>query len=107
MGGLLSKDEFICFMRNPKLRAFFELRGLSLKDAVGFFELMTAVSGEVELDISNFVWGCIAMRGMASAMDVHALGFEVKVMHAKQQEFSELSLQQIAELKEAMQALTT
>merc|ERR1712217_870858 len=85
--GLLSRDEFIAFMKDPKFRCFFEFRGLSLKDAVSFFEMMTAsTGGDVELDISNFVKGCIGMRGMASAMDVHALGFEVKVMQAKQQE---------------------
>merc|ERR1712217_367729 len=105
--GLLSRDEFVAFMKDPRLRCFFEFRGLSLKDAVSFFEMMTASTGaDVELGISDFVSGCIGMRGVASAMDVHSLGFEVKVMHARQQEQAALWLQQFAELKEAFRTLT-
>merc|ERR1712217_647718 len=75
--GKLSRDEFIAFMKDPKLRCFFEFRGLKGKDLVSFFDMMTSVTSDTELDIQAFVVGCIGMRGMASAMDLQAVGFEV------------------------------
>merc|ERR1712217_674460 len=84
--GRLSLNEFITSMQDPRFRYFFEVRGLDIKDAEMFFHMLTSVSGADEVDISTFVSGCLGMRGLASSVDLHALGFEVKVMNIAQQE---------------------
>merc|ERR1712217_287423 len=103
--GTLTRDEFIAFMNDPKLRCFFEFRGLNTKDILSFFEMMTSVTCETELPISAFVVGCIGMRGVASAMDLQAVGFDIKVLTRLHQEFSGTVNQTFAELKEALNTL--
>merc|ERR1711879_133637 len=90
---------------DPKCKYFFELRGLSLKDAEMFFTLMKAVTGEGEVDIALFVAGCMRMRGAASSMDLHAMSFELKVMHTRQKELSKRIDRQMSHFVEAMEGL--
>merc|ERR1712232_1519060 len=103
--GRLSMEEFVSRLQDSKFRYFLEFRGLSNKDAMMYFKLLTSTTGESDVDIPTFAGGCLAMRGTASAMDMHALGFEVKIMRDRQREFSNNWDRHIAELKEALTRL--
>jgi len=85
--GKLSLDEFVDFMDDSKFRSFFELRDLDIKDAEMFFHMLCEVTGSEEVDISTFVTSCMRMRGLASSLDLHALSFELKVLHISQRRF--------------------
>merc|ERR1719322_1351324 len=84
----LSVDEFVTLVKDPRFCEFLECRDLQVKDAEMFFNMLTSVTGDVEVDISTFIAGCLSMRGVASAMDLHSLYFEVKMMHIQHREFS-------------------
>merc|ERR1711933_302647 len=71
--GRLSMEEFVARLQDSKFRYFLEFRGLSNKDAMMYFKLLTSTTGESDVDIPTFAGGCLAMRGTASAMDMHAL----------------------------------
>merc|ERR1719254_304675 len=105
--GKLSMDEFVFSMNDPKFRYFFEIRGLEIKDAEMFFHMLTAVTGEDEIDISTFVSGCLGMQGLASSVDLHALSFEVKVMHVSHREFIGRWESEVSSIRAALDDLAT
>merc|ERR1711870_75079 len=84
--GRVSQREFITVMQDPRFHYFFEAQNINVKDAVRFFEMMARGNEDTELDLSDMVGCCLGIRGAASAMDLHALAYDVKLMHAKQRE---------------------
>jgi hypothetical protein len=101
----LSHEEFKEFMQDQSFRRFFELRGLDMKDVALFFHLLTSQSGCMEVDMERFVSGCMGMKGTASAMDLHALSHQVRVLQAGHREFMERSAGEHAEVKSALEGL--
>ena len=61
-----------------------------IKDAEMFYRMLTTVARRDEVDIRTFVAGCMGMRGTASSIDLHALSFELKIMHLTQRRFFSL-----------------
>merc|ERR1712150_382125 len=105
--GTLSQEEFMEFMKDQRFRRFFELRGLDVKDVAVFFKLLTSMSGSDEVEIGSFVSGCMAMRGMASAMDLHALSFQVHVLHTGHKEFTKRWAREASDIRFALDSLRT
>lgn len=81
--GLISLEAFKAHHADDRLRKFFSSRGIDMKDAELFFEMLRSVKGRNEVDIHTFVLGCLRLRGMASAIDVQALHFDIRGMHAE------------------------
>ena len=53
----------------PEVREYFESLGLDIWDAWSFFKLLDLdAGGEVEID--EFLMGCLRLRGAARAIDV-------------------------------------
>merc|ERR1711920_1067206 len=103
--GKISLDEFVHAMEDPKFRYFFEVRGLDIKDAEMFFNMLTAVSGEDEVDISTFVSGCLGMQGTASSLDLQTLSFELKVLHISHQNFLKCFASEMSVIRADLAAL--
>merc|ERR1712061_596304 len=85
--GKIDKAQFSNMMNNAKLRAYFGVQGLDIKDAEGFFQMLLEISGDSEVEIGHFVDGCMKMRGGATSLDMQALAFESRILAKRQKEF--------------------
>jgi len=77
--------EFKLLMSNAKVRSYFELKGLGIKDASSFFRMLSEVSPTDKVEIDSFISGCMKMKGFALSVDLLSLGFETKLMKKHQE----------------------
>jgi len=68
--GTISQEEFREHMRNPMMVSYMSHVGLVLHDVEHFFHVIAGNDAK-EVDIDRFVEGCMAMKGNATALDVH------------------------------------
>jgi hypothetical protein len=80
--GTISYQEFLSFFQNERYRAFFVARGIDIKDAQKFYQILSSIAGTEEVDCDSFVQGCMRMKGLASSLDVQTIRFECRLMHA-------------------------
>jgi len=67
--GTVSKQEFSVFMDDPAGPALFSMYGLHVTDAIAVFEALD-VDDNCELDIDEFVMGCMQLGGNAKTVDM-------------------------------------
>lgn len=68
--GEVSFEEFIAKIENPELVAFFSSLDIEIGDAHHFFYMLSEY-GTKSVTLSQFVSGCIRMRGQAQALDLN------------------------------------
>eukprot|EP00929_Paragymnodinium_shiwhaense_P101594 TRINITY_DN6474_c0_g1_i1.p1 TRINITY_DN6474_c0_g1~~TRINITY_DN6474_c0_g1_i1.p1 ORF type:complete len:959 (-),score=138.63 TRINITY_DN6474_c0_g1_i1:128-3004(-) len=83
----ISATEFEQFMESEMIREFFAIRGLDIKNAAIFYEMMQSVSGSGEVDLEGFVGACMRVKGPATSIDLHMLVFENRLMAKKQKKY--------------------
>jgi len=80
--GKITSREFQTFMNRGDVRAILSTLGLEVPDAEGFFEMLDVDhSGEIEID--EFVVGCMRFRGLAKTVDIETMVHENKRILAK------------------------
>eukprot|EP00929_Paragymnodinium_shiwhaense_P063663 TRINITY_DN31819_c1_g1_i1.p1 TRINITY_DN31819_c1_g1~~TRINITY_DN31819_c1_g1_i1.p1 ORF type:complete len:688 (-),score=124.38 TRINITY_DN31819_c1_g1_i1:157-2220(-) len=103
--GTLSAEEFHSFMESAMIRDFFVVRGLDIKNAEHFFEMMNAVSEGEELELEHFVGACLRVKGAATSIDLHMLAFDHKVMAAKMRKFISFAHVELLHLSRKIDAI--
>eukprot|EP00929_Paragymnodinium_shiwhaense_P090607 TRINITY_DN50784_c0_g1_i1.p1 TRINITY_DN50784_c0_g1~~TRINITY_DN50784_c0_g1_i1.p1 ORF type:complete len:676 (-),score=110.59 TRINITY_DN50784_c0_g1_i1:6-2033(-) len=99
--GTLSADEFQTFMESDRIRRFFAVRGLDIKNAEYFFNMLSSASDGVdELDLDHFVGSCLRVRGPATSIDLHMFAYEHKLLARKVKKFIRFTTAQLQELAE-------
>jgi len=69
-------------MADEQVIAYFAVMGLEAGDAWDLFKLLdTDKSAEIDLD--EFVYGCMKLRGTAKTIDVAKLSYDNKLMRSK------------------------
>ena len=76
--GTITLEDFTTQMERQEVRMNSAMLGLDVSDAVAFFKLLD-VDGSVELEIDEFVMGCLHFRGNPSNVNL-----ECSVLEAKQ-----------------------
>jgi len=77
---VISLNEFVKALENEKVKTYLQLQGLDVKDAEMFFRMLLSASYSDEIDISAFVEGATKMKGMATAVDLQTLMFQMAAM---------------------------
>eukprot|EP00929_Paragymnodinium_shiwhaense_P111515 TRINITY_DN7964_c0_g1_i1.p1 TRINITY_DN7964_c0_g1~~TRINITY_DN7964_c0_g1_i1.p1 ORF type:complete len:187 (-),score=29.41 TRINITY_DN7964_c0_g1_i1:217-777(-) len=85
--GTFSLADFEFSMTNDKVREYFDLRGIDIKDARLFYEMIASSTNSEEVDLEAFVGSCLRVRGNATSIDLHTLAFEFKMMSRFQEHF--------------------
>ena len=70
--GTLSFEEFVGHLDRQEVTALFSVLGIEVSDAISFFEALD-VDGSHELEIDEFVMGCLNLRGNVRTVDVATL----------------------------------
>lgn len=80
--GTLSWDEFETFLQDDEVRAYFVTLDLDMSSLHKIFTLLDQ-NGSGELDLSEFIEGCVRLKGTAKTIDIVLLRAEInKFMHA-------------------------
>jgi hypothetical protein len=84
---LITIDQFRTMFSDQKFRAFFAVRGLDLRDAEVFFDMLRTICDENNaVDIKTFVGACLRLQGLATSLDLQTLHFDMKNMMLNQLE---------------------
>ena len=75
--GKISYDEFLVHMDSSEVKALFKVLGLDVSDVFSFFEALD-VGGRGEVNLEEFVMGCLNLRGSAKTLDMATLMRENK-----------------------------
>jgi len=97
--GNISAAEFLAMTQDPTFLEFMQVRGIDIKDAKMFFNMLVSACRHDEVDISTFIGSCLRMKGLATSIDLHTLGFEVKTIHKRLSKFQAEDNDKIAKLQ--------
>jgi hypothetical protein len=74
----LNQEEFELFCSQPEFQRFLQARGIDIKEANLFFEMLVDSMGESEVPVGDLVATCIRIKGFATSIDLHTLRYEVR-----------------------------
>lgn len=74
--------EFERVLGEDKVKAYFESLGLDTSDAWGLFKLLDQDESH-QIDIEEFVLGCLRLRGHAKAIDLAKISYDNKMLRNK------------------------
>jgi len=97
--GNISVQEFMEMTQDPVFLEFMQIRGIDIKDAKMFFNMLVSGSRGSEVDIKTFIGSCLRMKGLATSIDLHTLGFEVKTIHKRLSKYQDEERGKIARLE--------
>jgi len=83
--GTIKAADFYRQVANDKLKACLQVLGLNINDAQLFFQMLSTTDDEV--DIEEFVSGCMKLKGAATSIDMQSVLFQTRLIHRTQQHF--------------------
>ena len=86
--GLISLDEFLKCMKNPRIVAYMSSVGVSVHDVEYLFRIVANENDEVEID--RFVDGCMAIKGSATALDMQKQIYHIQQLSQKLKSWEEM-----------------
>jgi len=78
----ISYNEFCKRMADEQVLAYFAIMGLEASDAWDLFKLLDT-NRDAEIDLDEFVEGCVKLSGTAKAFDVAKLSYDNKLMRSR------------------------
>merc|ERR1740121_1796193 len=76
----LSQGEFETFISQPDFKEFLQMRGIDIKEARTFFNMVSETIGrDRELEVNHVVRCCLGIKGYATSIDLHILRYEVRI----------------------------
>jgi len=79
--GSISFSELETFLQRADVRAIFATHGLEVSNPMGFFRMLD-VDHDAEIEIDEFVMGCMKFRGVAKTVDLETLAHQTTRMVA-------------------------
>jgi len=95
--GSITLSDFEGFMQDPGVQAYFQALELQVHEAWSLFKLIDT-EGTNELNITDFVEGCLRMRGTAKSLEVNEMLYQNRWMMDRMVDF----MQGIEEVTEMM-----
>lgn len=77
--GYVTIQEFTNHLKDESVCAYFDSLGLDTSDAWTLFKLMDRDEGN-EIDVDEFLSGCLRLKGAARGLDMAALSYEHKLL---------------------------
>lgn len=78
--GLISLEQFQRHMHDPRVRAYLRSVDLDVTEATSLFTLLDT-DGSGHISITEFVFGCMRLKGTARSVDLAILIHDSKVLH--------------------------
>merc|ERR1712232_915095 len=77
--GCVSRSEFAEHVNDPDVADFFAILEIEVSDAIRLFDLLDT-TGDEEIEIEEFVMGCLKLKGPARSYDIVDLRAESHAM---------------------------
>ncbi|CAK0903187.1 unnamed protein product, partial [Prorocentrum cordatum] len=74
----ISQQEFEMCIAKAEFKDFLATRGIDIKEARTFFNMVADTIGDRELDVGHVVRCCLGIKGFATSVDLHILRYEVR-----------------------------
>merc|ERR1712087_112721 len=74
----LDHDQFLEIISRPSFTEFLQVRGIDIKEATTFFNMVAESIGDQELEMGSVVRCCLGIRGYATSIDLHILRYEMR-----------------------------
>merc|ERR1712232_588792 len=104
--GTIDAEQFQTMLNNShKVRSYFNVMGLDIKDASTFLSTLVELGDGGEVEISAFVEGCMKMRGTATSLDLQTLAYETRQFLKMQRRFSKHSHRKLSHQLRSVEAL--
>ncbi|CAK9032718.1 unnamed protein product [Durusdinium trenchii] len=98
-GGVITFEQFQRQLKAAEVREYFQTLGLDVWDAWSFFKLLDEDGGG-EVEVEEFLMGCLRLRGQATAMDVGKIINDQTWLIKNQGKFQAYVEVELAQLKE-------
>eukprot|EP00931_Biecheleriopsis_adriatica_P057183 TRINITY_DN33910_c0_g1_i1.p1 TRINITY_DN33910_c0_g1~~TRINITY_DN33910_c0_g1_i1.p1 ORF type:complete len:571 (+),score=107.99 TRINITY_DN33910_c0_g1_i1:46-1758(+) len=95
--GTLTLDELEHHMNSDIVKDYFEMLELDVRDAWSLFRLLDQDGGS-EVELEEFLWGCMHLRGNAKALDLARLQYDHRWLLRQQTDFMAYSEEQFDKL---------
>merc|ERR1712187_351355 len=82
MGGLITREQLHESFKSDRVKHYFSVLDIDVADSNYLFDMLD-LDGSGEVDMEEFVSGCLRLKGAARSIDVHTLMFEVKQTMSK------------------------
>jgi len=82
--GTITIDELEHHLQDPAVKAYFTSLDIEPSDTSTLFSLLDA-HGTNEIDLEEFIIGCLRLKGSARAVDMARVGYENRSMSAQLQ----------------------
>merc|ERR1712050_47775 len=80
--GVISRQELEEAFKSDKVRYSFSVLDIDIHDPNYLFDMLDG-DGSGEVDMEEFVTGCLRLKGNAKSIDIHTLMFEIKQVMVK------------------------
>jgi len=82
--GTITWSEFEEALNKGTVSTHLAAIGLDVHDAEMFFEMLASISGSDEVNIDDFVLGCMRMKGGATSIDMQMLAYQARLLQRGQ-----------------------
>lgn len=103
--GMLTLEEFETHLQKDKVKAYFQALELDISQARALFMLLD-VDGSNEIELDEFIGGCMRMKGDAKSIDVQMLLYENEQMISKWTTFMDFCTERFDSLEAALSPAT-
>lgn len=80
--GTVGLEEINEYLEDPRVQAFFNTLGLDTNDTERLFKLIDD-DGSGDVDVGEFLDGCLRLKGQARSLDVYAIMHDLKLVENK------------------------
>ncbi|CAK0803380.1 unnamed protein product [Prorocentrum cordatum] len=77
--GRTNLEEFIRMISHSDFQCFLQDRGIEIKEAMGFFSMVTAAHGTDEIDFDALALSCLRSQGSATGIDLNTFRHETRI----------------------------
>merc|ERR1711920_1172925 len=84
--GTIGLQEVKAYFEDPRVRGFFTALGLDTSDTERLFRLLDD-DGSGDVDVNEFLEGCLRLKGEARSIDVYAIMRDLKLVENKLDEW--------------------
>merc|ERR1711920_485375 len=85
--GTVGLAEIQAYLEDPRVQGYFQALGLDPNDTERLFKLIDD-DGSGDVDVNEFLDGCLRLKGQARSIDVHHVIAELKKLESKTSEIS-------------------
>lgn len=84
--GTIGLDEVKAYLQDPRVQGYFNALGLETSDTERLFKLIDD-DGSGDVDVDEFLDGCLRLKGQARSIDVYAIMHDLKIVENKLDEW--------------------